>query len=457
MSTRSGTELHPALRAFPGAVLELALDGTVLESNGRLERSLERGLAGVPLAAALDRASGAKLEELLRRGPPPEGGEPEPWELILEGRDSLHPYAFYPVWGDGEAGGRVWLVESPRDPRAGVLYEELASVNSEQAATQRQLAKEKARLARALDELERELAENAKLSRTLQAQNEEMEAQNEELLAMTEELHSGQEQLMGLNHQLERRTRELQLALSARNRFYAAMSHELRTPINAVMGYNDLLLAGVYGALSEKQELAIERSQRAAQHLRELVSDVLDISRLESGKNELQVEAVDVPAVVEELFATMGPMAAAAGSELRLMAGREPCTVRTDPRRFRQVLVNLLTNAVKFGRGAPVWVRCGASPAGGVEVEVVDGGDGIPPEDLGRIFDEFVQLARDENGDSTGVDGTGLGLPIAQRLARILGGTLDVSSTVGVGSTFRLTLPPHPPAVAAPPASEPKA
>ncbi len=444
MKNLAGTELHPALRAFPGAVLELAPDGVVMASNGRLERELSRGLAGRLLADALDAASALKLAELLRRGGEPQGDPPALWELILEGRDSLHPHAFYPVWDEESGGERIWLVECPADPRFTAIHDELAAVNSEQAGTQRQLAKEKARLGRALDELERELSQNSRLGRALQAQNEEMEAQNEELLAMTEELHAGQEQLMSVNHQLERRTRELQLALSARNRFYAAMSHELRTPINAVMGYNDLLLASVYGSLNEQQELAIERSQRAAQHLRELVDDVLDISRIEAGRMDVVPERVELRRVVEDLFATLRPAADAGYSELQLRVEGDG-VVTTDPRRVRQVLLNLISNAMKFGAGSPVWVRVQPSREGGVQVEVTDGGPGIAPDDLGRIFDEFVQLARDENGDSAGIDGTGLGLPIARQLARLLGGRIDVSSTVGVGSTFRLTLPPAPP------------
>ena len=437
--------MHPALRAFPGAVLELGPDGVVASSNGRVDLLVGRTLTGTRLEAMLDRASRAKLEQLLTRRPAP-GELAGAWELMIEGPDTVHPFAFYPSWEEDAVAPRLWLVESPRDPRLEQLYDELASVNSEQAGTQRQLAKEKARLGRALDELERELNENAKLSRALQSQNEEMEAQNEELLAMTEELHSGQEQLMQLNHQLERRTRELQLALSARNRFYANMSHELRTPINAVMGYNDLLLASIYGPLGEQQELAIERSQRAARHLRELVNDVLDISRLEVGKPELQIEEVDVPTLVEEAFSSLRPLADATGAVLSVSAPDRPFVVRTDPRRLRQVVVNLLSNAIKFGKGAPVWVQCSASADGGVEIEVVDGGDGIAPEDLARVFDEFVQLARDENDESIGHDGTGLGLPIARRVARILGGSLDATSTAGVGSTFRVILPPAPPA-----------
>ncbi|HEU4562402.1 MAG TPA: HAMP domain-containing sensor histidine kinase, partial [Longimicrobium sp.] len=436
-STRAGTGFHPALRAFPGAVLELAPDGVVLDSNGVLERALERAVTGKRLDDLVDQASQLKLAEMLRRRPIP-GEPPTLWELILEGRDTLSPHTFYPVWSEEADDDRLWLVECPRDPRFGAVHDELAAVNSEQAATQRQLAKEKARLGRALDELERELAENAVMGRQLQAQNEEMEAQNEELLAITEELHSGREQLLALNHQLERRSRELQLALSARNRFYASMSHELRTPINAVMGYNDLLLASVYGSLNEQQELAIERSQRAAHHLRELVNDVLDISKVESGRTAILPEEVELGALVEEVFDTLRPMAGAMGVELRLNTAKSVYTV-SGRQQVRQILEHLVSNAIRFGAGAPVFVRVQAVRGGGAQVEVVDGGPGILPEDQGRIFDEFVQLARDENGDSTGIDGTGLGLPIARRLARLLGGEIDLSSTVGVGSTFRLT------------------
>jgi signal transduction histidine kinase len=361
---------------------------------------------------------------------------------MLCGRDTLHPACFYLARVDEGGEARLWLVEVPADPRHGLLHDELAAALSEQATSQRQLAKEKARLGRALHELERELEENERLSRTLQQQNEEMEAQNEELLAMTQELHAGQEQLMQLNHQLERRSRELQVALSARNRFYAAMSHELRTPINAVMGYNDLLLAGIYGPLGEHAETAVERSQRAARHLRELVNDVLDISKLEAGKLDVVAEEVAIPQMVEDLFATLRPIAAGRGCELRLSVDDCPATLVTDGRRVRQILLNLLSNAIKFGRGNPVWVRCGRTSAGGVAVEVTDNGDGIAPENLSRIFDEFVQLDREENAETRTHDGTGLGLPIARRLARLLGAEVDVSSTVGVGSTFRLLLPP---------------
>ena len=171
MSVRAGQRMHPALRAFPGAVVELGANGVVLDSNGRLDALLGRPSPGTPLHGVLDRASRLKVEQLLLRRAQP-GAPSVAWELMVEGHDTLHPVAMFPVWDEDPASPRLWLVESPRDPRLEMLHDELASLNSEQAGTQRQLAKEKGRLGRALDELERELSDNAKLSRALQAQNE---------------------------------------------------------------------------------------------------------------------------------------------------------------------------------------------------------------------------------------------------------------------------------------------
>jgi PAS domain S-box-containing protein len=225
-------------------------------------------------------------------------------------------------------------------------------------------------------------------------------------------------------------------AVASRSRFYAAMSHELRTPINAILGYNDLILSGVYGALGEKQQGALGRSQRAARHLLDLVNDVLDLSKLEAGKMEVTAEQCSISALVSDLFATVRPLAEERGSTLRMVEQGHPRHVVTDPRRVQQIVLNLLSNAIKFGRSRPVEVRVLGVPEGGVVVEVVDEGEGIAPEHLGRIFEEFVQLPSATRG------GTGLGLPISRRLAEILGGRLDAESRPGEGSTFRLVLPP---------------
>ncbi|MHB1223126.1 MAG: CHASE domain-containing protein [Gemmatimonadaceae bacterium] len=226
----------------------------------------------------------------------------------------------------------------------------------------------------------------------------------------------------------------------ARGRFFAAMSHELRTPLNAIFGYNDLLLAGVHGELTPAQFHGIERSQRAARHLLELVNDVLDLSKVEAGKMELVEEEVWLPGLVEDLFVTLGTMAQNHGSSLHLsVAEGTQRPIVSDPRRLRQILLNLLSNAIKFGDGKPIDVVCASAPDGGVSVEVRDSGVGIAPADQQRIFEEFVQLPNAAHG------GTGLGLPISRRLAVLLGGTLEVESTPGAGSVFRLTLPPRTP------------
>jgi PAS domain S-box-containing protein len=238
---------------------------------------------------------------------------------------------------------------------------------------------------------------------------------------------------------------EREAAIQARSRFYAAMSHELRTPINAILGYNDLLLAGIFGPLNEKQEQGLERSQRAARHLLNLVNDVLDLSKLEAGKMDLQTETVKMAELIGDLFATVGPLAEERGSELWLARAECPEPVVTDPRRVQQILLNLLSNALKFGEGKPVEVRCTRTDDGGVQVEVADQGTGIPPDDLPRIFEEFIQLP------SASQEGTGLGLPISKRLAELLGGRMEVDSVPGEGSTFRLVLPRAAPGALAPP------
>jgi signal transduction histidine kinase len=253
----------------------------------------------------------------------------------------------------------------------------------------------------------------------------------------------------------EVRSREAAEASDAlRARFFAAMSHELRTPVNAVMGYNDLLLAGIYGPLTDAQEQGIQRSQRAARHLFELVTDVLDLSKLEAGKLDVALETVRLDEVLEDLLVTVRPMADERGCELRLERSGCARSIQTDPRRLRQILLNLLSNATKFGAGGPVVVHCSTLPhgapvagAGGtrggrrrtagdaVVIAVTDAGPGIAPTDQQRIFEEFVQLT----GATPG--GTGLGLPISRRLAELLGGSLTVESTIGRGSTFFVTLP----------------
>jgi len=241
--------------------------------------------------------------------------------------------------------------------------------------------------------------------------------------------------LSQMNEELHRRQLALEQAMGARNRFYASMSHELRTPINAVIGYSTLMLDNIYGPLNAKQKEGLQRSLRAARHLLELVNDVLDLSKIEAGKIELSLQPVMFPALIEDLFVTVRPLADEYGSTLTLEMETEPFNIVSDPRRVRQILLNLLSNAIKFGEGKPIQVVCKRNEDKGVQLEVVDQGVGIAKDDIGRIFEEFVQVSESKQ------PGTGLGLPISRRLAQLLDGSLTVHSMPGQGSAFRLTLP----------------
>ena len=261
--------------------------------------------------------------------------------------------------------------------------------------------------------------------------------QEEALKQQATALEQTSAELQMANEELNSRQQDLERAMTARSRFYASMSHELRTPINAVLGYSTLLLENIYGPLNEKQAEGIQRTQRAAKHLLELVNDVLDLSKIEAGKIDLRLQPVAFPSLIEELFVTVRPLADKYGTKLALETeGSASVTIVSDPRRVRQILLNLLSNAIKFGGAKPIRVQVAKTADGGVSIAVIDQGEGIPAEDQERIFQEFVQL-----GKTQLQEGTGLGLPISRRLAELLQGALQLESQPGKGSTFRLTLP----------------
>ena len=279
---------------------------------------------------------------------------------------------------------------------------------------------------------QREVSRQAELLRDAEKRELELEHRT----SMLEAEARSAAKLAQMNEELHRRQVALEQAMGARNRFYASMSHELRTPINAVIGYSTLMLDGIYGPLNAKQKEGLQRTLKAARHLLELVNDVLDLSKIEAGKIELSVQPVLFPSLIEDLFVTVRPLADEYGSPLSLEMDSESFSIVSDPRRVRQIMINLLSNAIKFGEGKPILVRCKQTEPGGVEIEVVDQGVGIAQEDIPRIFEEFVQVSESKQ------PGTGLGLPISKRLAQLLDGSLNVCSTPGQGSTFRLSLPP---------------
>ncbi len=241
-----------------------------------------------------------------------------------------------------------------------------------------------------------------------------------------------------VNAALHERTLELEAAMQARHRLYSAMNHELRTPISAIMLYQELLMAGTLGELHEEQQRALEHSHTATRHLLDLVRDILDLSKIEAGKVSIQPSEVCIRSLLDELSATVSPLTEQYGSHLRLEVAEDVGTVFTDPQRVRQILMNFISNAAKYGRRNPIDVRCARCEGDEIRLEVVDRGVGIAEKDLANIFEDFVQLGAE------GAEGTGLGLAICKRLATLLDGRLEVESRLGEGSIFRLVLPLEP-------------
>jgi PAS domain S-box-containing protein len=226
----------------------------------------------------------------------------------------------------------------------------------------------------------------------------------------------------------------------AKSEFLASMSHELRTPLNAILGYTSLLADGITGPVIPAQQEQLLRIRASATHLLGLIDEVLSFSRLEAGREQLSMNDVDVGSVLEEAAALVRPMAAAKQLPLEIVppdAVGGPLHVQSDVLKLRQILVNLLTNAVKFTDHGSVTLSARAE-ADDVVFTVADTGIGIPPSHLEHVFDAFWQV---EQAASRRVGGTGLGLSVTRRLARLLGGDVSVTSTPGQGSTFVVRLP----------------
>ena len=249
--------------------------------------------------------------------------------------------------------------------------------------------------------------------------------------------------LLDANVRLEERAQQVNEANMAKSRFLANVSHELRTPLNAIVGYNALALSGLYGEVTPELRGAHDRIRTAADHLLRVLNDVLDLSKIEVGRMEVDAREVALEPLLEGVVSIVEPVAEAKDVRLDLVVARDLPMLVTDPRHVRQILMNLLTNAIKFTERGSVTIvatRGDGARADMVSLAIEDTGIGIARSDLGRIFDEFEQVRPGGRGDSI-VRGTGLGLAVSRKLARLLGGDVDVTSRVGSGSRFTLWLP----------------
>ncbi|MDQ3367011.1 MAG: HAMP domain-containing histidine kinase [Myxococcota bacterium] len=244
--------------------------------------------------------------------------------------------------------------------------------------------------------------------------------------------------LRGKEADLERRTAQLIRAATQRSQFVASMTHELRTPIHGVQGLSDVIAAGVYGPVTDKQKEACASIKRSAQSLLGLVDDVLQLTRAEAGKIDARPAMVNLTELVERVTASVWYMVGT--KNLRLETAVEPNLPRilSDERWLAHILVNLIANAVKFTPDGGL-VRVLAHQRGDViELAVEDSGIGIAPEDREAIFEPFRQ---GERGDERGYGGVGLGLALVAKLAELLGAKVELESELGKGSTFRLLVP----------------
>jgi PAS domain S-box-containing protein len=237
--------------------------------------------------------------------------------------------------------------------------------------------------------------------------------------------------------EIERKSAQLELASRHKSEFLANMSHELRTPLNAIIGFSEVLSERMFGELNDKQKEYVIDIHASGQHLLSLINDILDLSKIEAGRMELDVTTFDLPQAIDDAVTLMRERAGQRGIVLQAKVAEPIRGIQADERKIKQVLLNLLSNAIKF------------TPAGGrvnvhamqtddsVEVSVSDTGVGIAPEDQDTVFEEFRQVG----ASAAKHEGTGLGLALCRKFLELHGGTIWVKSQVGSGSTFAFTIP----------------
>jgi len=252
----------------------------------------------------------------------------------------------------------------------------------------------------------------------------------------TAELETAKSELEAFSHSILRAKEEVERASKFKDQFLSTMSHELRTPLNAVLGFSDLLAEERYGSLNDRQKRYVNNIHTGGQHLLKLISDILDLSKIEAGRMDLTIQEVPIDSAFADVLTTLKPLAEKK-SQILAQNSKAHLIVRADGTRLKQMLMNLAGNAIKFTPEGGRIELAAHETNGQIRVEVRDNGPGIPPEEQTQIFQAFYRLRQ----SGVAIEGTGLGLAITQRLAELHGSTLGLDSQSGQGSCFYFSLP----------------
>ena len=274
-----------------------------------------------------------------------------------------------------------------------------------------------------------EQLERARLYEQLKEASAELERKVQEATA----------ELAEQNELLRRQQIGLEQASALKSQFLANMSHEFRTPLNAILGYTHMLLNGVSGAITDAQRKSLSRIDSNSRHLLALINDILDITRIEAGRMPLNLATFAIPELIDEVMSELEPIIKRSNLAVSArITGKLP-TLKSDRQKVKQIVLNLLSNALKFTPAGSVKIKASYDARGrSVTIAVTDTGVGIGPEDQAKVFEDFRQL---DSSPARGYGGTGLGLSICRRLAQMLDGSIELNSEPGVGSTFALRLP----------------
>jgi len=274
-----------------------------------------------------------------------------------------------------------------------------------------------------------EAIEKARLYEQLKQASVELERKVQEATA----------ELADQNELLRRQHIALEQASALKSQFLANMSHEFRTPLNAILGYTHMLLNNVTGPVSDPQRKSLTRIDSNSRHLLALINDILDITRIEAGRMPLNATSFGIGELFDEVQAELEPIIKRSNLAVTTKMRAGVPTVRSDRQKVKQIMLNLLSNALKFTPAGSVTMTASYdSKQKEIAIAVKDTGVGIPVEDQVKVFEDFRQL---DSSPARGYGGTGLGLSICRRLAHILGGSIELESTAGKGSTFTLRLP----------------